>query len=87
MGGTCQSLLVPHLCYFVVEWLPRAHEIVNVHLQVYTFLQDVQAKLNPAYIVKTDDDLYIRWVACRTPDLHSVLQFLTVGSQHTTLQI
>lgn len=31
-------------------------------MQVYTFLQDVQAAYNPAFIIKTDDDLYIRQV-------------------------
>lgn len=28
--------------------------------QVYTFFQDVQSTVNPAYIIKTDDDLYTR---------------------------
>lgn len=32
----------------------------NLVLKVYTFLQDVQAAYNPAFIIKTDDDLYIR---------------------------
>jgi len=27
---------------------------------VYTFLQDVQAMYNPEFIIKTDDDVYIR---------------------------
>ena len=29
-------------------------------VQVYTFLQDVQAMYNPEFIIKTDDDVYIR---------------------------
>ncbi|KAL3151040.1 hypothetical protein ABBQ38_012910 [Trebouxia sp. C0009 RCD-2024] len=32
----------------------------NLVLKVYTFFQDVQATYNPAYIIKTDDDLYTR---------------------------
>jgi len=35
-------------------------------VQVYTFLQDVQAMYNPEFIIKTDDDLYIRQAVQKT---------------------
>ena len=46
-------------CYISVKH-QSSRCLTRRHLQVYTFLQDVQIKANPAYIVKTDDDLYVR---------------------------
>lgn len=43
---------------FLVLKVQETYE--NLVLKVYTFLQDVQAMYNPEFIIKTDDDVYIR---------------------------
>ncbi|KAL0025605.1 hypothetical protein WJX79_007394 [Trebouxia sp. C0005] len=43
---------------FLVLKVQESYE--NMILKAYMFLQDVQARYNPEFIIKTDDDVYIR---------------------------
>ena len=43
------------------------HSLWRSYLQAYAFFQHVQARYNPAFIIKTDDDLYIRLVNILLP--------------------
>ena len=33
-------------------------------LHVYTFLQEIHTTLNPLYVIKADDDVYVRQALC-----------------------
>ena len=49
-------------------------------MQVYTFLQDVQAMHNPEFIIKTDDDVYIRQAVHKTRLSLSMFSLLYMNS-------
>lgn len=58
---SCVLYILMHLLITLCH--PRGHlssSCKSLRVQVYTFLQDVQAMYNPEFIIKTDDDVYIR---------------------------
>jgi len=65
-----QAAELTYVCtYSTTLCHPRVHfqrKCKSLHVQVYTFLQDVQAMYNPEFIIKTDDDVYIRQAVQKT---------------------
>ena len=47
----------------VKQFQKLEHFLVEFTLQAYLYFQQVQSTYNPAFIIKTDDDVYIRQVS------------------------